>query len=563
MVTLLGRSNKIPPSRRQPEEQRVTRAFCVLLHLTDEICDLVWNTYRRDPQRAWGLCPAMDLTALLRHARTARRTLVVRDTVLLVIALALPAIVVGRIAQRYGAMLAVVVAAVLVVAWAGWRFIRMAGRRLVRAFLAVFKRHKVRTSRWAGLSILVLGLAVKNLLEDPDLMTDLKLAFSCSLLAWLTSLVSAYQAHANARRVWRSKTAPRELMPRLPDLVEDRLEGMDRTNVVVYSEGRAVNPFVGSGHRVADWLVRINVRRGVPHDGGDRKEPKPVDVVEFYRFLHEQWCAERAMVARCGFRLYVDGSRLHPPSVLLPTGYGPPLSRLPTAKLLEYVRQPTHEEHQRVYFYLESASHHGELVVTLLTRAYLQGPVLFVDITLNALLPTDPLIIAVARDQPSHIPDIAWRVLRAGTARLPTLLLTSPARVGARARTAMRSCRIQRLSRRAVRWDRHVDYGAGISAREGFSLVDLVQLGHNVITDLERQAVYMQARVLGALKVFLEERDIDTSDFDQARQTIVNNIQNWNIESVKAGMVGFGNANTFAGVLPRSTVRDPSGDDKK
>ncbi|GAB2858031.1 hypothetical protein GCM10027176_70630 [Actinoallomurus bryophytorum] len=528
-----------------PTDQFTTRVVCAYLYLDPLVCDAVWNAYLADPQRAWGISPTLDLTALLRHARIARRTLVLRDTALLAVLLSAPSTLVVEAALRYGRPGVLLACAGLVAAWlalrkAGWVAVKLGQR--VRAGFTRNRRWMFRIAFLAALTAFLIGYQVA---ESDVVVFPLAVLLGSVVPAWAISLADQYQSIRCANRCWRGVEPPTATAPVLAAAIEERLCQVPTKNVVFYHEERAPLPFVGSGHRIAHWNITVDMGKGASDDDNDEGPltPAPFTVGDLYTFLDEDWSLDNAVGIRHGFRLYLNGGKVDSDPALRPNLSGSPRDRLAPETIAHRVDTKDNEDSQRVFF-LESVTRQDDLVVTASTRAAHRGRLLFFEVSLNALLPPHPAIVQSVRLLPVHRRDVVREALGGGTRRLPQLVLDSPIRLTRRLLAATVLWRIRRGAVRATRRFRYYDYGAFITAREGLSSADFAHLDDNVRRALKRDTVYMASRLATGLRAFLDAHSIDTTDFDLP-QSVVKNVQNWNVDKVQADVVGFGNSNTF------------------
>jgi hypothetical protein len=377
--------------------------------------------------------------------------------------------------------------------------------------------------------------------------------------AWVISLADQYQGIRRANRCWRGIEPPGETAPRLAATIEERLSDVSEMNVVFYHEVRAPLPFVGSGFGIAHWSIPIDIDigKGASDDNDDgRLKPSPFTVGDLYTVLDEDWRGDNTVDFRHGCRLYLNGGKIDSDPALRPNLSGSPVSYLAPERIPRRVDTKDNEDSQRVFF-LESVTCQDDLVVTASARAAYRGKLLFFEITLSALLPLRPTIVQRVRQLPVHRRDVVREALGCGTRRLPGLVLDSPIRLARRLLAATVIWRIRRSTMRATQRFRYYDYGAGITAREGLSSANFDRLDDNVRRALEHDSVYMISRLVKRFRSFLDAHGVDTTGFDLS-QSVVKNIQNWNVDKVEAGVVGFGNANTFA----VTTSDDPSQSEK-
>jgi hypothetical protein len=415
-------------------------------------------------------------------------------------------------------------------------------------------RRKRRGAGWllvllAGLGGLVF-VAIRGAGQHPAYAA---VAAGCLALALPVIVLEAYLSRSRALRV-RDGPDPRSWARPVSKPLEERLDRLPQTNVIVFGARRAQLPFVGNGMLLDRWELDINVFLGAAGSDGKRREPDRVDQAELYEFLEKAFDVEGATPPDgsagfwAGYRMYADGSQLRSSSIILPTRLGPPIEYLPRARMLDQAWRLENEEHQRVYFCLQMPCRDGTIVVALFVRPYLQGSLLFVEFGLHALLPLHPPILDEVGGLLRDRRDRFWEAVGIGASRFLRTLLDAPRNCCADIWWNARRLRRARIARKAVRRNRRFDFGAVSTAREGVAMVDLEKLSDYEWIDLVRHATYLHGQANGVIKRFLETRGIDATEFEKAGRSIVNNIQNSKIGDVKANTVGLGNQNTFVQV---------------
>jgi hypothetical protein len=527
-----------PPS---PTDQLTTRILCAYLYLDPLACDAAWKEFLADPQGGWGTSPGLDLTALLRHARMARRLLLRRDAALLACLLAAPVMLLMETGSRHGWRGMLIAAGAVVLVFFMARRARWLVKKLRAGIRARYQRKREQTVRIVVLAAFAVILAAGWVASLDVVSRPLLVLLCCIFLAWVICVADQYAGIRRATRCRRSDESPADTAPRLSTSVEARLCGTAKMNVVAYRESRAATPFVGNGLKIEHWPISVDVSRAA--DAADGEQPEAFTVGDLLMFLQDDWQGNNPERIRHGLRLYVNGGKLDSDPDLLPSPSQPPIDRLAPEAIAFRVDERDNEDFQRVFF-LESLTRRDDLVITASARAARRGHLLFFEVTLNALLPLLPPIVDRVRTLPAHRRDLLYRILRNGTRNLPRLLLRSPNGLANRLVDARVFWRGRRVAALVAKRFRYYDYGAGITAREGLSSDTFVALDDNVRRALERDTVYMVTRLADGLHAFLVEHGIDTSPLD-GPQSVTNVIQNWKVETVKANIVGLGNANTF------------------
>ncbi|GIE92634.1 hypothetical protein [Paractinoplanes rishiriensis] len=536
-----------PPAPAVPERPYhdiVTRYAAAAAHINPWLCRSILSNFLDRPQCAWGPAIGVDALGVVRHAVEARRRRRVRDLLLVGVLLGAAVTVLVRLSARHGLRPTVSTMAVCaLLAGVGWLFRRLLWRKIAEGWRKLRGRPGQLLSSIAG-ALLLLTLTGMTVVRWPGIRTDLAIAAGAALAAWAVLLVSAWLSLRRAVAVRDGCGRTASLARPLPATVEDRLSELPDENVVVYGAGRDVLPFLGSGQRIKDWTFEVDVTKGALGSAGERLKPLPFTDYELNRFLDESFVGDRSDTKTHTHRLYVDGRTKE----LLGEAGEPlphPVQRVPHDLILEEIGRTRTDSYRRVYFCLQEVARDGEIVVSVFARTRTRNRLLYLELALHALFPLHPAVIGPVSHLSSHPLDLARNALGRGSRRLPRMIFGAFPRCAAEVRDLLRRSRNGRLALRALRRDRPFDYGANITLREGISAVDVEDLHYNAIVDVLSIGASLQARLLTELHHFLRKHQIDTADFDRTKQNIVTTIQTWNVNEVKATMVGFGNNNDF------------------
>ncbi|MGN9910376.1 hypothetical protein ACTMTJ_22745 [Phytohabitans sp. LJ34] len=540
-----------PPPAPQPE-RTVDETLCAAVYLQRGLAEYVLGMVHHGQPAAWAPSTSLDVRALVRHSTVVFRTRRLRDILLcllVAVAVAVPAVQAGGF---LGPVAGLVVAAALALFW-GYRAYTQGRER---------PETRIPNVRWV-IGLLVLAAAgVLVLVREPRLWITVGTVLGAIVAAWSMAVGELLWAQHRARAILTHAGPPGDLAPPLDDAVEERIARLKTANVVPYNAARAKFPFVGNGFRVRPWSVDVDVLRGATGDDGKEKVPEPVDIVEMHEFLSARFGGEIPSAANgarrvgTGHRLYVDGTRIPWGSDLLAGDPPLPRERMEWPELAERLQHPEHTDFQRVYFWVEEVGRHGEIAVALFVRPHLNGAHLSVEMVPHVVPPLKKDIEEVVAGLPTHSLDRLTLAVRAGTRLAPELAVRGPIECAREVWRVIRLRHWRRLWRRAARRRRPYDFGAVNSLREGVSVTSPKRLSHFVTSDLARINTYLQSRVLGCVKEYLDGLGVDTEPLDDSMKKTVNNIQNWNIGDVRGDMVGFGNGHTFG-----PSPKDDSGKD--
>lgn len=560
-----------PPAEPNDRVSQPTRYLCAWVYADERLREQVRTHLNPRSHKAWAPCYAVDLVALLRHNRRAGRLAATRDWLLIAVLLADMTVVsyllFGRQPVGFLAVLTVVVAVAALRVVASRRTATL--RAILRSIGRYLRRHWRKFPERFVVPAVVVMVFISTVFTRPVGRLCLLVVLAGFAAAWL--LVAGFGAlsFALASRVFTSPDGPRERAPELPTFVEQRAERVARGNLLVYSGNRgdgrasershidwsALGPFVGAGHRLTRWTTPpVNIRVGKPDSDGNPTKPLDVDVLTLHERLKADAERLRLPKLRCEHRLYVDGRWLVvTPDLLARPEIGPPSPRVDEHTVLERIADPL--EHHRGYLCLQVTDWKGEVVVTMVVRAVLDGDLLQLEVSVHALPEVrvgepdededvDPFPRRPRRHRaPVEIPPRAWPAgfagLRAGTRSYFSILFGATRRCSwAVARplvTSIAGMQHRRTSRRGF----ITDFGTDASLREQLAVGQ--HMHYNAFFDTMGHAERLQYRLIKATADYLTARDVDIRDFTGRSETIITHNQQNIFTDFKAGAVTFGN----------------------
>ncbi|WP_282760950.1 hypothetical protein [Actinoplanes sandaracinus] len=538
----------------------MNQTLCAATHVTEGFADYTAHIFDGGPR---GGAPYIteDPVALLRHAVTAKRSRSYRDVVCALVAVAIFATVVGRLADPLGHPPAVVTVVALI---AGWR-LRQRIRHALRTWCAwawrsKWDRRQPGPLRWvAGVACAAL-LAAVVLLRQPVLWHCVAVVLAGLAVGWVVVVAESVLAHRRAAAILAEGAPdPRRLARPAGKDQERRAAGLIGANVIAYAESRASAPFVGNGFIVRPWKMDIDIHRRAP-DADDRNAGafEIFDVIAFHEWLDSHFQLETAVESTAsrrltaGHRLYVDGRKLGWRSPLLRDGR--PVSTVDWDHLAAELRHGERADDQRVYFYLQEVCRDGAIGICTLVRPLVQGGSLSIEFVPLVLPPVHPDVEALIAELPASTRDHFGRAVRTWTPHLASTVFGAPGRCAKRLLGWMAKLSGRARWRLAARYGWHYDLGAVMSVREGVCWREPDEFDHFVIQDLIRINDHLRDRLVTSIKAYLRDRGIDTGQLDA--DVRITQIQNWNVGNVRADMVGFGNNNTFG-----SPGRDAGGEE--
>ena len=536
-----------------------TRHLCAGAYLDSQFCLGALREVYYQPKRLAAPSFGFDPTVVLGHCLRARRATVIRDVLLIglllaaaltcyiavpVALLALAALHVATVAVQAGRdgvryLRDTPVERIIADAEAGQTALRRQTPRRQRAEARLWSRGYRRVwlenlftqivARAIGI-VVTYGayLAVLTLLAflawrwTP--LQHGRLAMSVNavpVFVLLTLLVPAGFRAWNRRQL--SRFTP-ESNPSSP-VTRDRLVEIQRQsvgNTMVYSGHR---PFVGSGNVLRRWHIAQRLVRPNPEDpfgkltGEARKVtekarefPQPPftakDISDYVRdyiaaLADEDQVPEwRVPNLDVSERILVAGTEIE--DLVLHTE---------PHRVAEILRHPT--DPQRHFLACQVVSWGGELVTTVYVHFAVQGKALYVELDVTALMPCDDRFRVVDEVGGTGF----GHVLRAGAAEFvvaPTILAKAPA---ALVRSLADHVSLRTARRRGTKVKRGYDYGAVVGVRElasSASARDPMQS-----QDIQKYSRVIERRVLAAILDFLEDRDVDVTEYRATAANII------------------------------------------
>jgi len=539
----------------------VTRYLCAAAYIDPGFARTVVEDVLGDPFGAIAASPGVDLLPVARHCLTARELRHRRD-------LRLSAVYAGivLIAPLWlllgGLVLGVLSARVT-----------DGSRRRGRPGPSDRGRGgpDVRTSvRWVVITSGVLALAGLALgvglsaLNPPVLLQWLLGAYLDGLPALFALGIGLFVAHRlvareeldtdeRLRTTLRRPDFQPELVPEpAPDApwIKDRLEAVaeaQRGNVTVYS---GWSPFMGFAAPNSSWSLAIPLLPathplGSEHGRGALTGFDAWELVEQLRVcwndLSQLQPAQQAGEQLTGLvvedRVFVHGATIGGDPRLVP-GAGTLLTTLEPDQVKQIALNPTSSARHWLTAYLPLWG--GDVVPTVLLNISVSGQTVHVRCSMHILGTVRGRYHTVDTLPATLTADRRGALMLAALQRTRSLLLAAPFAVLGHARFETR--RYKRLLRewKAIEHDPGFDYGARSSIREAamnptYANYYQPQDGATVLNAVNRHT-------LAAIRDFLEAHGVDTTDFKQQQQTILNHgvIQQGGISNVENMAVGQG-----------------------
>jgi hypothetical protein len=323
-------------------------------------------------------------------------------------------------------------------------------------------------------------------------------------------------------------TSPSQRIEKRLTMVRQQQNG----NLVVF---RDRSTFVGSGEEYSYDHIMVNVALGRKKNG-KRQQPIPFSTPQLHEALETALKSMEFPDIRVGQRLYVNGENISSDPRLLPHKLGPPATDA-SADLLRHGCNPASES--RTYVCAEIGGWKGQLVVSLFTRAVQSRGSLQVEWMFRILPPLNTNFLLV--DRRYELPVIAQipKAMVTGVLWFVPSLLWAPVALARYAVVPFKELVRTRRQSYRIRRGYAFNYGSPRSIREG--PISYRQPHDFMAADALTFIVLAQHTMLRALGRFFKAHKIDMKQFASQEQTIINKVNNYNVEKIKGQNVAVGN----------------------
>lgn len=309
----------------------------------------------------------------------------------------------------------------------------------------------------------------------------------------------------------------------------------DHSNFVAYS---GYSPFVGSGVQFSSWsFANRLVPEGWKPGSGQRPPPVPFGSSELVERLSADLAELRAQSPdsadgivglEVSEKVFVHGSallttRLAPQEEIWPGGGKPggkrPTDRLPDERITAargLVDGPV-----RHCLCVQIRSWDTDLVLTVFVQVSVNGGTLYLQSDTRVLAPVREMFrVADSLHTSESAEEGAQRAAESAVSATGVLLASVP-HVLAELGAGRQRERWEKEERWALEHDRRYDFGARNSLREDAASTEYRNFFQ--LVDVSRAGKQVELQVLGSVMNFLAEHELDVSDLDARRTTILNN----------------------------------------
>lgn len=290
----------------------------------------------------------------------------------------------------------------------------------------------------------------------------------------------------------------------------EQIEEFGRSNVSVYS---SYVPFVGHGRTVEAWSAALALR------GTANRKAEPFTTSDIHDFVLARMREIPVGTVEVSDRIYVDGRDIRGDRRFLAGDLSVPRAHVDPSLIRSLMVEP--EDRARPYLSFQIKGWRGQLVLSTFLRFVVTSKEVFIEVSHSLLTPVRDEFQVVDRLLPQ--PTARQAVVLAGksAAMLLIYLVRAPmALAKAITRPLAAELRTAR-QRREILGALHFNYGAPVSPRETVSDPQFQRYFQKL--DTSHYVKVLEKRLLDAIVDFLEARGIDTSEFDERKQTIENN----------------------------------------
>ena len=305
---------------------------------------------------------------------------------------------------------------------------------------------------------------------------------------------------------------------RVDSVIEKKIEEIAKTqdaNVLIY---RGSSPFIGAGENIGVWSYSIDIGRG-KEDLGICKEPSKFKVLELYDYIMES-------VSSLGFTnlviedyLCINGQELRGKEDFLPSPLRRPITKIDNIAMQYFAERTT--KWARHYKCIRVSDWNGELILSVFVRFSIVQKNLFMEVNSFLLKPLgqDFHQIDQLRSKPSSkdCQKIAFETMLKSFSYGNDVIQST---VGKSAENRQKKRKRKEIEEEIL-YNNAFDYGAETSLRERVSQGNSYSQYFQVL-DKTMYLSSIERRLINSIIRFLDEKNIDTSELNETKSTILN-----------------------------------------
>jgi len=285
-------------------------------------------------------------------------------------------------------------------------------------------------------------------------------------------------------------------------------------NVIVYG---GFSPFVGAGTYINGWSFTINTNKG-KKEGERVLKPLPFELNEIHDFIDKSLIGLNLDNLDIEDNLHVNGQQIRDDCRFLRYPLKRPSTIVEPQIIKDFIEKPTHTI--RHYKCIRVTDWNGELILLIFLRFVMVGQNLFTEVSYYLLTPLRdyyrqfdnfPRKVSGEKIFEMFIESIFITIF---------LWILSPFAVWHILQRPRSKRREKKMYERYIEKNSNFNYGAITSLRERVSSGEYQRYFQKL--DQEMYLKIIESQIIDSIKKFLENKHIDTSDFEQARSTILN-----------------------------------------
>ena len=522
----------VPPQQIQSpirsDKQETTRYLCAAGHLDEGFQDYVMRNVIYEDHKALGESYGVDMQTVVSWCKAGINRIMIRDWILTGL---LALLIISYFIQLIRVIGGLFQAASNTISspFSG-------GLSVVTLVLSVFSFVPITIA-------LIIGYNVEKWVKRrwpkslPGVVSYVLILISCFMLLaatssmatliyisiWLTIFIELCVRYygGSVKRLRKNAFNPQDKPAHLNFELERKLQENFLTgqrNVIAYS---GLKPFAGGGVYKDGWSIVTDTSKGSLDSSASiskrvYKTPLPFRISELYAQI------ERDMqglglkdVLEIEGKIYVRGQYLpEHPDFFNSNAQRPATSVRP--ELVEYIKDHP-EEDVRYYQCLRFNFWRGEMIFTVFLRFVQQGKDLFTEVNYLLLPPMDPDYYWIDKRENTPVLSGFWMLYKLSLDTPLQTWLGAPYRL-------LRGYRYSALQRKNARIAQNwpaFDYGANTSLRQ-YASDDRYHLFFQWI-DQQMYLRVAEKQILQSVCNFLEAHQIDTDEFTQREQSIINN----------------------------------------
>lgn len=320
-----------------------------------------------------------------------------------------------------------------------------------------------------------------------------------------------------AKHILRQKLNTEYTNFKTPYVWEKRLKQIaneQNNNVIIYGD---FSPFVGAGSYINGWSFTVNINKGKKEEQ-KALNPLPFDMNEIHDYIINSIIKLNLDNLTIEDNLHINGQDIRDDKRFLPDPLERPCTLVEPQLIRDFMEKPTHNI--RHYKCIRVTDWNGQLILSIFIRFVKVGQNLFVEASYFLLTPLreyyrqfDNFLSEPTSEQNS---DLALGCIL----RTIELWLLSPFAILDKFSRSGRQKSQRRKSKRNIESNPTFNYGATASLREIVSSTEYYRYFQQL--DQEMYLKIIERQIIDSIKSFLERKNIDTSDFEEARSTILN-----------------------------------------